>query len=488
MMLNETAGKVADFIQENNLLDREKLLTVAVSGGADSIALLYILHQLNAAEILNVRLSIAHLNHQLRDRDADADENFVIDTAKKLHLTANTKRIDVRGYAAKNNLSIETAARQLRLAALAEIAKTVNSGCLATAHHKNDNAETILHRIRRGTGFRGLAGIWPKKNFQDITFIRPLLCLSRSEIIDYLKEHNLNWRIDRTNYHLAYTRNYFRHRIIPALQNDCEQDLAELLNGLAAKSRQFYNLTCRHADKIRTKALLESDSEKAAFDLKIFSAQAQSVQVELARQALTGLGCGERNLTHRHYESILKLAVQNTAGGGIQLPNHFFVKRDGKKLIFEKSPPETGPPLEKPQTLKIPGKTNFADYTIEAAILDAQSCNVQRFKTEKTDLIEWFDLDRIVFPLIVRYRQNGDRFRPLGLTAEKRIGKFLTNSKIDHERRRNLLVFADNEKIIWLAPIRPAEETRITTQTKNILQLKITRDRSLDVARDRFGF
>ncbi|MFH1716251.1 MAG: tRNA lysidine(34) synthetase TilS, partial [Planctomycetota bacterium] len=158
-MLSEFERKVADFIQAGGLAGSSGKVVLAVSGGADSTALLYVMQALVADGVVKAELLCAHVNHQLRGAEADADEQFVIDQAAALNLAVKTKRLDVRGYARRNKLSIETAARQLRMEALIEIAKAGNYGRIATAHQKNDNAETILQRLARGTGFRGLGGI-----------------------------------------------------------------------------------------------------------------------------------------------------------------------------------------------------------------------------------------------------------------------------------------------------------------------------------------
>jgi len=475
-MLTEVHEKVSAFIRAEGLFSSAEKVTLAVSGGADSVALLYILHTLKTAGYLNVELAVAHVNHQLRGSDADADESFVIDSAKKLNLPVITRRVDVHGYAKQNKLSIETAARQLRLNALVEIAQEFGSSRVATAHQKNDNAETVLHRLRRGTGFRGLAGIWPQKIFQhEVVFVRPLLCLTRPEIIDYLKEQDLNWQTDLTNYSLSYTRNYIRHCLVPALQGDCTGLLVEQLCDLAGNCCRFYNLICRQVEKILPEIFLEQSEHKIALDLKLFSNQSRPIQVELTRQALTSLGSGERNLTCGHYEKVVELAVQKDSGRKIQLPNHFSVCRNSQRLIFNKVQAEASHGIEPAKSMKIPGRTEFGNYVIEAVILNGSNCDFERFKSEKSSLVEWFDFDKVKPPLNVRRRKKGDRFKPLGLGTEKKVGKFLTAAKISPETREKLLlVVTDSEKIIYLAPVRPSEKTKITDKTRKILQLKIS--------------
>ena len=193
-MLKKLEQKTADFIAAERLAPAGGKVLLASSGGADSSALLHVV------AVLRLDVHCAHINHQLRTDEAQRDEDFVIEQCQKLKVPVVTKKIDVRDYAKKSKLSIETAARNLRIEKLVEIAKEQNCVCIATAHHKNDNAETIIDRLIRGTGLRGLCGIWPAKKFADgITFIRPLLCATRDEIIQYLNSRNLKWCTDRTN-------------------------------------------------------------------------------------------------------------------------------------------------------------------------------------------------------------------------------------------------------------------------------------------------
>ena len=474
-MLLEFEKKVADFIKTNSLLESADSVLSAVSGGADSTALLYAMHALKAENILSADLVCVHINHQLRGADADVDEDFVIAQARDLNLPITTKRVDVRGFARKNKLSIETAARQVRIDTLLNIAKAGNCNSIATAHHKNDNAETILHRLVRGTGFRGLAGIWPTRLFaDDIRFIRPLLSVTRNEIIEYLKKRNLKWRRDHTNADCTYTRNFIRHRLLPALQQDCTGSLVEQLSTLAASARKFYTGVCNCAQKAWPK-LTDCSANELKLNLQMFLTHPVPVKVELVRRSLTAIGCGQRDLTRLHFKKILRLAEQNIGGRKIELPAGFVVRKEYGNLIFAR-PEKTSHHdelIRNSTRLQVPGKTKFGRFLIQAATLEADGSRIEKFKTKKNNCIESFDWDKVKLPLMVRSRKAGDRFWPLGLEAEKKIGKFLTAAKVPHHLRRKLLVIEDSEKIIWLWPVRIGEQAKITDDTQKVLQLKI---------------
>ncbi len=490
-MLTEFENKVADFIKVNALfsssdttLRSTSRVLLAVSGGADSTALLYAMCALKAENILSEEPLCAHINHQLRGAEADSDEDFVIAEAAKLKLDVITRRVDVREFARSNKLSIETAARKLRLESLLDIAKANNCDCVVTAHQKNDNAETILQRLSRGTGFRGLGGIWPKRIFASnpvvslsnlISFVRPLLCVRRNEIIEYLKKRNLKWRDDHTNADCTYRRNFIRHRLIPALQQQCSGSIIEQLSDLSVSAGRFYTLVCSEAEKVWPDTA-EVSGETVSLNLKGFLAQPQPVKVELVRRSLAQLGSGERDMTHRHYEKILRLAEKNISGRKIDLPNEFVVQREYENLIFTRPQMSTGENLSSvlrplpSVVLEVPGRTQFGQYSIEATKYLAPSFT-GGFVSQFT---EHFDFDKLKLPLVVRYREVGDRFWPLGLAGEKKVGKFLTAEKVPQQIRKKVLIVADGEKIIWVWPIRISEQVKITGETRKILQLKTT--------------
>jgi tRNA(Ile)-lysidine synthase len=463
----------------------DKIL-LAISGGADSTALLYAMYAIKAEGVLSSRFLCAHINHQLRGSESDGDEAFVVAQADKLNLAITTKRLDVRGFARKNKLSIETAARKLRIESLLDIAKANDCRWVATAHQKDDNAETIIQRLIRGTGFRGLGGIWPVRKFAGaIGFVRPLLCVRRDEIVEYLNKRNLKWRVDRTNNDCNYRRNFIRHRLLPALQQQCSGSIVEQLAELSQSAQKFYSSVCSSTDKVWLQ-LADCTADSVTLDLKSFLAQPPVVKVEIVRRSLTYLGGGERDLTHRHYERVLQLSQQKTNGRKTELPDGFMVWCEYGKLIFARPKGVLKPEEQISRSIKleVPGQTRFARYLIEAAVFEAEGREFEKFKARKTNFIEWFDLDNVKLPLVVRSREQGDRFVPLGLREEKKVGKFLTAAKVPQQIRKKVFIVADAEKIIWLWPIRISGQAKVTlvspkgravagSGTRKILQLQV---------------
>jgi tRNA(Ile)-lysidine synthase len=475
-MLSEFEKKILRFINTHKLLETDGPVLLAVSGGADSVTLVSLLARLKQKKELNVQLAVGHVNHKLRGQSANADEEFVAQLAEKMDLKTLTRTVDTKAYAQKEKISIETAARKLRIDALTEMAREAECGCVATAHHANDNAETIIHRLLRGTGFRGLAGIRPRQKFRaDITFVRPMLCVTRAEIIDYCRTENLPWRHDHTNDEFAYTRNKIRHLLLPYLQENCDVPMTELLNSLADSSRRLYEKIQTQLQKLHTSVVLREDNNRIVFDKGTFSKLSPLLQAEFINAALASIGSGLGKITEDHYHSIASLA-SGPSGGKIQLPDGFCVIANHEKITFTKNQTK-GPHQLLPAealTLNIGQTSSFGPWTIQTKILNVKDCDIENFKTTKDKFIEWFDYDKLILPLTVRPRQDGDRFHPLGNPAPKKIGKFLTAAKVEHDVKVRLAVFADTQKIIWAAPVRTSELTKITTNTKKILQIKIS--------------
>jgi len=352
----------------NKLFGPAGRVLLAVSGGADSTALLYVLSALKGEGILGAGLVCGHVNHQLRADAADADEAFVVEQAERLGIEVRTRRVDVRGYARGKKLSIETAARELRIKSLRDIAQKCDCEVVATGHQKNDNAETILQRLSRGTGIRGLGGIRPSRSFGEARFARPLLCVCREEIVEYLEGRGLRWREDGTNSDCSYKRNFIRHRLLPALQQECGGSVVKLLYDLSKSAQGCYDQVCRRADEVWA-GLTECRKGDLAVSCEGLEAEVKPVRVELCRRALRAIGSGERDMTEGHYERALELAESDVGGREVELPGRFRARREYGELIFEKAGGGQNRLAEEEVELEVPGSTLFGEHVIEANIL-----------------------------------------------------------------------------------------------------------------------
>ena len=475
-MARDFEKAVAGFIKGKQLFGPYDKVLVAVSGGADSMAVLHVLVRLQAEGCLRAQLCCAaHLNHRLRAEQSDSDEEFVASQVREYGLRFVSRDIDVLGYSESQKLSIETAGRMLRIKNLIEIARKNDCDVIVTGHQKNDNAETVLQRIARGTGFRGLAGIWPRRRIAGgCSFVRPLLCVTREEIINFLSQHRISRRVDRTNADFRFRRNFIRHRLMPFLQRGCGGVLAEELFQLSQSAYKLHKKLLRLAEEIWS-GCARIERGWVEFEIEKFTATAEPIQVELIRMGLRCLEAGERDWSARHYKMVVQLIAENKSGKEVSLPGRVTAAVDHRHLmLYRPVKAEHGPDDRKiVKKIKVPGRTVIAERCIEAAILKSRQQTPEWLSSHKPVTTEYFDLDKLKLPLSVRFRQTGDRFVPLGQRSGKKVGKFITASKLTYQTRGRLLIVSDNEKIIWLLPVRISELAKVTKATRKILQLCI---------------
>jgi tRNA(Ile)-lysidine synthase len=472
-MLTEFEKKISGFIKSAGLFKDSRRSLVAVSGGADSVALMFALVRLKEAGEIETDILGGHINHNLRGADSEEDQKFVEELGRRLGIEVITRSVGVRGFAGENKLSIETAARKLRSDGLIAIAKENNCGSIVTAHHMDDNAETMVHRLMRGTGFRGLGGIWPGKIFDDVEIVRPMLCIRRTEVIDYCKAGGIKWRDDHTNMDTSFKRNWIRHELIPYLRQG-NDGLEKELWKLASSARRLNRRIENESDDVWEKLYLETGKESVAFDRKEFCRLGDMIAVEAVRRAIVQAGSGEKDMTEVHYKSILELARDGRNGKKLELPNGFIAGVESGRLVFYKHTEAEGKPFYMEVQVEIGDHVKFEGKRIEAKMLDAADCDIEEFKRKKDSYVEWFDHDKLKLPVVARSRKEGDKFRPIGGGGEKKVGKFLTAAKVPGVLRREIVIFADAEKIIWLAPFRASEITKVTSGTRKILQLNLS--------------
>ena len=460
---------VLRFIVRENMVPPGSRVLLAISGGADSMAMLNALYELKKAGRIPCELFVAHVNHQLRGILADKDEALVIAMAVAMRLPWETIRIDVKAFAAKDRLSIENAARSLRRDALINIAEKHNCSLIAAAHHNDDNAETVIHRLLRGTAYRGLGGIWPKKNFQNKTFIRPLLNASRGQILEYVQSQNIPFNHDHTNDDTAITRNFIRHKLLPEIQRNCPSDIPQMLSSLSSSSRRMIQLLEAKLHTVWPGIVILNLPKTIALDRAIFNTLPMLIKVEAIRRAITKLGIGEKDYTFAHYQKVVELSASQK-NNSLDLPRSVRLSIAQTTLTFELPSVQTD--IWSLPTTLTPGQAiDWNGFTIAASVLNAAENDISDFIKNKPPATEWFDLDKITGSLTIRARANGDRFWPIGLAAPKKVGKFLSDA---HASAQQAFIIEDTQKIIYLAPLRPSEQTKVTSSTSRILEIKIS--------------
>lgn len=464
--------RVLHFVQEQHLIPGPSHLLVAVSGGPDSVCLLHILVTLQAK--LDIKLAVAHLNHQLRGTEADADAEYVGKLARELGLPATIEKRDVKSYQAQHHLSLEEAAREVRYTFLAEVARSTGAERVAVGHTRDDHIETVLMHLIRGTGTRGLRGLQPHHEWQlsgnVLTVIRPLLPVSREETARYCHEHQLKPRLDTSNLSLSPLRNRIRHELLPRLQSYNPQIREALLRTAAIASGDIAFI-----DEASTRLWNEVAQWKGSTIVlakEQFLQLPTAIQRTLLRTALEKLLANPRDIEMRHIAELMA-ALSKPAGKRISLPGGLDFSVEYGRYLLSRDPAALSPfpPLEGEFNLTVPGETRLPGWLVKADFLFRQPL------PESTDnFVAHFDLDMAGKELTVRTRRPGDRFPPLGMSQPKKVGEFMVDAKIPHAWRERIPVVCSPEQIIWLVGYRISERVKVTEKTQQILRLKFERD------------
>ncbi|MBC7331422.1 MAG: tRNA lysidine(34) synthetase TilS, partial [Synergistetes bacterium] len=426
-------------------------------GGVDSVVLLDLL--VNLAPLYDLKLHVVHLDHGIRDIDSYEDSIFVQELALRYGLGFTMGKIDAR--VRERGESVEEGARRLRYSFLRRCLDELKAHKIALAHHADDQVETLIMRILRGTGPSGLCGMRPKNP----PYVRPLLNLWRSEIEEYALEKGLSYRVDLTNYDTHYFRNKVRHLLFPLLEEYSPSFKEGLLrlSELMWIERDFIEVLLEK--EYRSKLLLKSE-DKICFDSRGLRSN-KFIFLELLRRAIEEL-CGS---TYGFSKEDLDRVWEN-AFGVFDLPKGIRVKDDGKSFCVFLRGRSKDYKEEWLFELKIPGITNIPGGMIK-------SDYVSHFRLPENENEAFFDAEKLRYPLFVRNRREGDRFTPLGMKGVKKLKKLLMEASIPREERGKIPIVVDGEgDIIWIAGVRRADKAKVDENTRKILHLVYIRGES----------
>ncbi len=462
-----------DFIRKQALFEPGSQILVAVSGGADSVCLLYLLCQIR--EEWDLELRGFHIHHGLRGQEADRDERFAANLCKSLQVPYGFRHVDVKTLVQETGLSCEEAARNLRYQVLEEEAKKweMESGRpvkIAVAHHGDDNAETILHNLFRGSGLKGLGGIPPIRG----RIIRPLLGTGRKEILNYIEAEGVSYCQDSTNQLEAYTRNRLRHNIIPLICSQVnERGLEHILQAAKRISQADVYLEGQADLWLKQYGVAEpkqeEPSQRAGADKHMLLKEPVIIQTYVIRQMIRKLSGSGKDITSIHVESVREL-LEKQPGKQADLPYNLTARGTYDYLWIERRK------YGEPRQNKVFGKAGG-----EANIKKSQAPNAefQLFSYEKGMEIpqnrytKWFDYDTIKDTLSVRTRQAGDYFILPG-GGRKTIKSYFIDEKVPASQRDSVYLLADGGHILWIIGMRISEGCKVTAKTKKILQVHIS--------------
>jgi tRNA(Ile)-lysidine synthase len=453
--------QVRKTLQSHKMLAPAESVLVAVSGGADSVALLLCLHKL--APELNLALSVAHLNHGIRGPEGDADEEFVRHISENLQLPFYSETIRVKQQAETIGKNLEELARQRRYEFLQRTARRIGAGKIAVGHTLNDQAETILFRLLRGSGIEGLSAIHP---IVAGLVIRPLLESSRDSILDYLKQRGSSHREDSTNKDLQYARNRIRLDLLPYLRKHFNPQVVSTLAQEAFLTREawsfieaeamraFENLDCRRREGI-------------VLDICGLLELHPVLQKEVLRRALAESLGSLRGITHRHIDSLLLLCTTGCSGDQIQLPQGNTAIRQFHNLLLMTHPVETEPSYI--YRLDVPGECRIVET---GAWIRATICGTPDLTTRKEHLFRLAYLEASSLPgfLTVRTRMPGDRY---GGPGHRKVKKMLIDGKVPSLQRPALPMVVAGNDVIWMPGFRPARAFEVHPESRTCVAVEV---------------
>jgi tRNA(Ile)-lysidine synthase len=472
---SESVKKVLDYIRAGKMVSRGERLVVAVSGGPDSVCLLYILAELR--EELGIALHVAHLDHQLRGGDSADDAAYVAGLARRLSLPATIEARDVKAYRRKHRLSVEEAAREVRYAFLAQVAGNIGATKVAVGHTADDHIETILMHLLRGSGTRGLRGLLPVSRWPSgrvgLTVVRPLLALRREEAAAYCRRRHFKLRTDTSNLSPRLFRNRVRRYLLPELRKYNPQIDQALLRTATIASDDL-DFIDKEVDRL-WKRVVRIVKGVVVIDKKGLIALLPALQRYLMRRAVASVLGSLKDIEADHIEEILK-ALEMPAGRVIGLPFglSFTIEYDRYLLAKDSSSLCPFPSLGEEIPLNIPGKTHFPGWAVTAALLSPS--DVKSGEAKSDIFSAYFDFTRTGSNLTVRSRRPGDRFQPLGMVSVKRLNRFMIDAWIPQSWRGRIPIVASPEQIIWIVGYRIDERVKVTNATLKVLRLEFCRD------------
>jgi len=429
-------------------LENKKLL-LATSGGIDSMVLLNMLSK------IDVELSLAHCNFKLRGEESDEDETFVRSEAKKYDLPLHVKEFDTKKYTSTHKCSIQMAARDLRYNWFQELLKEKGYDYIITAHHANDNLETFLINLSRGTGIDGLCGIPEKSD----CILRPLLAFSKNEIIDYARENNLKWREDHSNQDTKYLRNKIRKELVPLL-NELNPSFLDSFSNTIANLKGSNEIVDHRMSYVRDK-VIEKDpvSDDKLVRFKVKELLAFSDNSAYLYQLFYRFGF--------HQWKDIRALLTSQSGKQIFSETHRLLKNRDYLILSEITENESS--FIKTGISAEDKFVNLNGASLRMETIKPDSANQSNKFDEGPDRAS-FDKDLLTYPLTVRKWEKGDYFYPIGMTGKKKLSKFFKDEKYSLLDKENIWLLCSGRDIIWIIGKRMDNRFKISDKTKTILK------------------
>lgn len=485
--MNELICKVTDFIQFNKMFDDCRHIVVGISGGADSVCLIMVLKEYVESNNLPIVLHGVHINHGIR-QEAVNDENFARNICDELGIEFSCYRIDCKELAKERRQTVEEAGRAERYRIFSELAGKYEKSRIAVAHHKNDQAETLIMNIARGTSVKGLCGIRPVRD----NIVRPLLCVTRRQIEEFLEEHNQSYVTDVTNFDNDYTRNSVRNVVIPYLEEHVNKGVVNNIASLSRNVSEVWDYVDKQAQKAYNNSVCRQGAEIIIYIDK-FSGEESVIRKAVIHRCLAEMSGSAKDIYSVHVDMIEQL-VNDFPGKSVdvaysitalrQLDGILLRKKackdegiskdieeeDGFNIDVDLSQLKDSMYVEINRKIYFEGKT---DVFLKGIYFKLEDNNENSIKYYNNAYAKMFDYDRINHTLNVRTRQTGDEIRISKDGTLKKMKKELIDRKVPQRFRKDVVMLCSDNEVLWAVGVRRGESRLVEKDTSKVLVVSV---------------
>ena len=459
--------RIRKFAEEHRILEKGDKVLIAISGGPDSVALLHILLELR--EEYALKLILAHMEHGIRGDESREHAGFVQRIGRKLGLDCFIRHVDVPLLSRMEGMSMEEAARKARYQFFRETARRAGATKIALGHTADDQAETLLMRLLRGSGIDGLAAMHPRRE-EDIPLIRPLLNIFHREILEFLQEQEISFCLDSTNQELDYLRNRVRLHLIPLLSREYNPQILSTLHQTASILGEEREWAASQVKEKLGQCLKSVEGKKMHLDMDAFLALPLALQREVLREAVQRATSSPYKIGFIKVCAVLRWLREGRVNGRLHISHNICIRKQAGSFWIEER--DTEPELlagDFHYRLNIPGETRIPELNllISARVVDDFKAG-NRFEAEKA----YLDLDTLPLPLDIRKRQPADRFQPLGVPSHKKLKEFFIDDKIPRSERERIPVLACGHEVVWVFERRIADPFKVTERTRRVLLIE----------------
>lgn len=467
-MLAET---VLHTIEKYNLIEKGDNVIVGISGGPDSVCLLHIMHRL--AERIGIKLYAVHVNHGLRGSESDEDEAFVRDFCSRLGVELKVHAADIAEIAKEKGISLEEAGREIRYREFHCFGEALGGAKIAVAHNKNDQAETLLMRLIRGTGLDGLKGMNHKRE----TVIRPLLDIPREDIESYCRENALAPRTDSSNLQSIYTRNKIRLGLIPYINQSFSTDIVETLYRTSLVLRDDYEAMEAAVRDAYRQCLMRCNESCVELDNGCLDTLHPGIAKRVVRSAIRKVKGDLKGIENKHIEDILDLIREGRTGAILQLPQGIRIARSYGIIKVHRDPGK-GRVQHFDHLLHTPGITSVEEIggCIQSEIIERNENSNRHLSQSGSSRQQFFDYEKLLEGINkgikIRNRRDGDIFKPFRSSGTKKLKEYFIDNKIPRDSRDKIPLIAKNNEIVWVVGYKTSDNFKVTENTKRVLMLE----------------